>query len=160
MGIMPRARLRHRRRFDSVGGPAQNHGKALPHPGQLPKPRRAPGVARPLVLALLARVEEGEDLRRILVFFVKPLGLTGLHTCHDASILGNVSPGVGAPQRVDIPGRVIDWVQHGHAAPVTDPDLDQGATAPLRVVMPDMIQAHDPHDRGTDFTAIKPVFGR
>jgi len=113
-----------------------------------------------LSLAFQARVEKGGDPYRILVFFVKPFGLVGLHTCHDASILSNVSPEVGASKRVDIPGRVIDWVQHGHTAPTTDPDLDQGATAALGVVVPDIRQAGQADDRVMDFAGIKPVFGR
>ena len=59
-----------------------------------------------------------------------------------------------------IPGRVIDWVQHGHTAPVTDRDLDQGATAPLGIVMPDILQARYSHDLGTDFPGVKPVLSR
>lgn len=117
-------------------------------------------MARPLGLALLARVEAGEHPRRVFVFFVKPFGLLGLHTCHDASVLGNVSPYVRASQRVDIPSRVIDWVQHDHIAPVTDPDLDQGAAAPVRMVMPDISQPRHADDRVADFTGVKPVFGR
>jgi hypothetical protein len=57
--------------FDDVGGPAQRPGEALPYPGQLAEPWRILGLARPLGLPLLARVEEGEDPRGILVFFVK-----------------------------------------------------------------------------------------
>ena len=152
--------LGHRGRFDNVGDPAQRHGEALPYPSQLPRRWREPWSARPLSLALLARVENGEDPCRILVFFVKPFGLVGLHTCHDASILGGVSPGVDASQRVNVPGRVIDWVQHGHAAPTTDPDLDQGATAPPGMVMPDIRQAGHADDRVMGFTGVKPMFGR
>lgn len=61
-----------------------------------------------------------------------------------------MSPGAGASQRIDIPGRVIDWVQHDHAAPATDQDLDQGATTSLGVVMPDMRQAGHADDRVMD----------
>jgi hypothetical protein len=115
---------------------------------------------RPLGIALLARVEIGEHPCRIFVFFVKPLGLLGLHTCHDASVLGNVSPYVRASQRVDIPGRVIDRVQHDHTAPVTDADLDQGTAASVRMVMPDILQTRHADDHVTDLTGVKPVFGR
>jgi hypothetical protein len=117
-------------------------------------------LARPLGVALLACVEVGEHPCRIFVFFVKLLGLLGFHTCHDASVLGNVSPYVRASQRVDIPGRIIDRVQHDHTAPVADPDLDQGAAASVRMVMPDIPQTRHADDRVTNLTGVKPVFGR
>jgi hypothetical protein len=111
-------------------------------------------------LALLPSIESGEHPCRIFVLFVKTFGFLGLHTCHDASIPVSVSPWVRASQRVDIPGRVIDRVQHHHTAPVTDPDLGQGATAPVRMVMPDISQARHADDRVMDLTGIKPVFSR
>jgi hypothetical protein len=74
--------------------------------------------------------------------------------------MGDVPPGISASQRVDIPGRVIDGVQNGHVAPITDPDLDQGATAPLWMVMPDIGKAGHADDRVTNITSVKPVFRR
>jgi hypothetical protein len=96
---------------------------------------------------------------RIFVLFVEPLGFLGLHTCHDASIVGKVSSRVGAPQGVHVPGHVINGVEHSDAAPVTDPKLDQGPTAALRMVMPRIPQTCHADDRIMDLAMIKPVFG-
>lgn len=68
-----------------------------------------------------------------------------------------MSSRVGASQGIDIPGRIGYRIQDDKAPLATDRDFDQGAAAALRVVVPDVAEPADAHDRVVYFLLVQLV---
>lgn len=68
-----------------------------------------------------------------------------------------MSPGVGASQCEHVAVWVIDRVEHDDNASFADEDLDHGAAASLRIVVPGVEQARNADDGVNHLLAVKLV---